>query len=383
MRINWTPPKAERITDLFAATASRSAFTVSEIGSAFRQVGSLANTAGIPIEKLLAQLGTLRSGGLRPEQVGTALRNIIAILSEKPTPAIEEAFKSLGLTFDDVQKQFRESKDVVGVLRTLKTAGLDTSSALEIFGREASTGALILANQGAAAQALAKDFENVTGTADKMREKMESGLPGAVAQLTSSFEGLMLTLGDAGLTGFLEGAAEALTDFNRWVAAAHPFVQTLLVSALAAGPALLALGAAAKFVSVGLALITPALAVLGTVSLPVLLAIAAAALLLYAAWKPISTFFGGIALSLKGGFFQIGEAVDRLFTALGPLGDGLRWLGEQFSGLFGDATGEGLDFGNAIVDGIIYVIDSITDFINYLKNTSWGDIGADAHQCAD
>ena len=61
---------------------------------------------------------------------------------------------------------FRESKDVTGVLRTLKTAGLDLGSALEIFGREASAGALILANQGEAAQAMAKDFEKVDGTAN-------------------------------------------------------------------------------------------------------------------------------------------------------------------------------------------------------------------------
>ena len=72
------------------------------------------------------------------------------------------------------------------------------------------------------------DFLTVDGTANKMRERMESGLPGAVAQLTSSFEGLLLTLGKSGLTGFLTSAAKALTKgFNRWLAASSPFVQTL------------------------------------------------------------------------------------------------------------------------------------------------------------
>ena len=144
----------------------------------------------------MAQLGTLRSNQLRPEQAGTALRNIIAILTEKPSPAIEDAFKSLGLTFDAVQKQFLKSKNNTEVMRTLKTAGLDASSAVEIFGRESFTAALILADSGKATQELERDFYNVAGTADKMREKMESGLPGAVAQLVSSFEGLMLTLGN-------------------------------------------------------------------------------------------------------------------------------------------------------------------------------------------
>ena len=157
-----------------------------------------------------------------------------------------------------------------------------------------------------------------------------------------------------------------------------PLCRPSLLTALAAGPALLALGAAAKFASVGLGLVSTALAPLAVLGLPIILAIAAAALLLYAAWKPISTFFGGMFEGFVSGIAPIGEAFGRLFDELGPLGDGLRWLGRQFSDLFSmDATAEGFNFGGAIVDGIVYVIDSITDFIKYLKNTSWGDIGSD------
>ena len=97
--------------------------------------------------------------------------------------------------------------------------------ALEIFGREAGNGAIILAQSGAAVQALNDDLREVEGSADAMRETMEAGLPGAVAQIKSAFEGLMLALGDGGLTGIIERAlnwvtgSDTLADERR---AGHP-----------------------------------------------------------------------------------------------------------------------------------------------------------------
>ena len=342
--------KAQKITDLFAATASRSAFTVAGIGPALAQVGSSAATAEIPLERVLAQLGTLRSGGQRNEQAGTSLRNIIAILSEKPTPAIEDAVKSLGLSFSDLQTEFKKSKDVVAILRTLKTAGLDLSAAFEIFGRESANGALILANQGAAAQALAKDFENVAGTADKMRQRMESGLPGAVAQLTSSFEGLLLTLGKSGLTGFLTRAAKALTTFNRWLAASSPFVQTLLVGLLAAGPALLALGAVLKGVSIALGIIAPVFtglaavlaAIGGTAALPFFAALAALAGVVYLAWEPISAVFVNLWNGIAEGVTTVMDAVTGLVNFISNFslaGSGAALIGTLVDGIKSAASG--------------------------------------------
>ena len=342
--------KAERITDLFAATASKTAFTVKGIGPAFRQVGAIANAAGIPIEETLALLGTLRSGGLINEQTGTAARNIISILSEKPTPAVEEGFKSLGLTFDDVQKQFKKSKSVVEVFRTLKTAGLDTTSALEIFGREAGNGALILASQGKAAQELTAELVAVDKTADAMRKRMESGLPGAVAQLTSSFEGLLLTLGKSGLTGFLTSAAKALTNFNRWLAASSPFVQTLLVGLLAAGPALLALGAVLKGVSIALGIIAPVFtglaavlaAIGGTAALPFFAALAALAGVVYLAWEPISAVFVNLWNGIAEGVTTVMDAVTGLVNFISNFslaGSGAALIGTLVDGIKSAASG--------------------------------------------
>ena len=79
--------ETERVVDVLAKTATSSRTTVAELGPAFRQVAPLAAGLGIEIEQTAAIIGTLRSGGLIPEQAGTAFRNILAILQEDPTPS--------------------------------------------------------------------------------------------------------------------------------------------------------------------------------------------------------------------------------------------------------------------------------------------------------
>ena len=145
--------EATRVTDVFASAASNTAFSVSEIGSAFRQAAPLANALNIPFERTVAALGVLRTGGLLPEMAGTGLRNILAILSDaKPPENVEAGFKSIGLSFQDMSKRLKDTGDIVGVMRTLVTAGLDATSALQIFGRESGTAAILLAKGGAEAQ---------------------------------------------------------------------------------------------------------------------------------------------------------------------------------------------------------------------------------------
>ena len=172
-----------RITDILATTASNASTTVKEIGPAFRQVAPLAREFNIPIEQVAASLGILRTAGLRSEQAGTGLRNIIAILSEKPTADISAAFEELGLTFDYLSGRLKAG-DLLGVFKELNAAGLDGSLALEIFGRESVIAATSLgaAAEGGEFDAFITKINEGTGSADAMREIMESGLPGAVAR---------------------------------------------------------------------------------------------------------------------------------------------------------------------------------------------------------
>ena len=317
-----------RVTDVFAATASNSAFTVGEIGSALRQVAPIARSFNVPFEQTLAALGTLRSSGLQPEQAGTALRNIMAILTEKPSGRVQEGFAKLGLTWEEVNAQFLKSGDIVGVMRTLQSAGLDGSDALNIFGREGGAAAINLAVMGGAAAELQVKLQAAAGTAEEMSEAQEKGLPGAVKKFKSALEALQLTLGEGGLKGLMERVLRTIT---RWILIlndASPAVQKLIIGALLAGPVLLGLAAAAKGVSTALGVVGSVLRGLKLLLLAnplalFLVAIAAGAAFVISNWDRIKLRLGRSIGVLKQSFGPLAATFKRLVTAIGGVFTGL------------------------------------------------------------
>ena len=118
-------------------------------------------------------------------------------------------------------------------------------------------------------------------------------------------------------------------------------------------------------------------------------AVVAGAALIYLAWRPISTFFAGVWQGLVDGTGEVGDALGRLGEAfgllldnLGPIGTGIRIVFEGVVALAGwgtgavvdlwdwmvgrldyDASGEGRQVGAFIIDGLVAVIDTITDVV--------------------
>ena len=246
-----------RVVDVLAKTASSSRTTVAELGPAFRQVAPLATDLGIEIEQTAAIIGTLRSGGLIPEQAGTAFRNIIAILQEDPTDKVREGFQQLELDFEEVREMVSRG-DLVGALKLISNAGLDTRTALQIFGREAGAGATSLARAAEEVDGFIERLNAAEGTTDRMKEVIGRGLPGAVDQFRSALEDLQLELGDSGLRGAMIRILDTIRSFVRWFSDATGSIKAVAVAVIAAGPVLLGLAAAAKIVSFALGGLTVA-----------------------------------------------------------------------------------------------------------------------------
>ena len=98
------------------------------------------------------------------------------------------------------------------------------------------------------------------------------------------------------------------------------------------------------------------------------LAIVAAAAILIAAWKPVSTFFRGLWSGVTDNLGLVGEAFGRLLDALGPVGGAMRSVFGWLANLLPDLTAEGESFGAGIVNGIVAAIDAITALIEYFRN---------------
>ena len=360
---------AGRVTDAFALLAARSAFTVRGIGPAFRQAGALAASAGVDFEQSLAALGVLRTGGLIPEQAGTALRNIIAIMSEDPSDKVAKGFEALGLNFEDFRQRFAETGDIVGLFQTLKTAGLDTASALAIFGREAGAGAIILANNADKVGELQVALEDSGGAAQAMADRQLVGLPGALELLRSAAEGVVLALGASGLTAILTRAAEIATDFARAISEAPEWVQRLISGALLLGPALLGIAAAAK----GLSFVLGGLQILmGPAGLIIagIAALVLGAVLLVKHWDKVVAFFERNFAGIGRVFAQ---TVDQIKGAIGRIIEVVRQI-------FGGELSL-LDVGRQMIQGLIAgiagriqsVIDSFKRIIGAIVGIFTGD----------
>jgi len=245
--------EASRVTDLLAAIATQSATDVRQLGPALRQVGGLAASAGLSLEQVGAAIGILRDAGRQPEQAGTALRNILLTLNElEPQPRVIEGLARLGLTFEDVQAALRVG-GIAGLMRTLGEAGLELGTAAAIFDRETAEAAVALASRSGDLTLLEQRLYDVDGAAHSMQLRMEEGLPGATATFGSALQELMLSLGDAGVTGSMLRLLGYGTTLLRWLAELPGPIRTFAGWLVTATVALIATGLAARAVSFALA----------------------------------------------------------------------------------------------------------------------------------
>ena len=253
-----TVDDTKRITDVLAKAASSGATTVRELGPAFRQVAPLAKTAGLSIEQTTAFIVALRDIGLQAEQSGTALRSVLARLTEpRPPQDFLDALDSINVRFEDL-KGLAQRGDYEEIFRQLGAAEIDAASSLAIFGTEAVSAGANLATSINKVEALTESLIGAEGWAERMRLVQEQGLPGAVAAFKSALEGLQLELGNAGLTGWIAMAADSLRGLVMWLRNSEDWVKTTIAVVLAAGPVLLGLALAARVVSFALGGLTVA-----------------------------------------------------------------------------------------------------------------------------
>ena len=356
---------------------------------------------GLEIEDTAAAIGLLRDRGFAAEQSGTALRAVMSRLTNVSGEA-EKVLKEIGLDPEFIENEMKAGRfrDVLGML---KDGGLDTGQAMQLFGQEAGAAGLVLVNHHMDYERMVTDLENVEGAAQRMAETQNKGVVGAIRNLRSALEGLQIELGEAGLTGVIEKAADALTRLVNWFNNADPGVKRLAASALLAGPALLGVGVGLRIVAWALgpvgkaiALIGPGIRAIGPAIrfalrfVPGLGLLITVATLIHAAWEPISTFFKGLgetiaeafgedvvtdidedgqvtrgAGRLRAAWDKLAAAFDKLISPFKPAIDGVSTAWNSLMSLFeGDATSEGRTVGGWIVTGLVALVDGVTDVIN-------------------
>jgi TP901 family phage tail tape measure protein len=170
-----------RVANVLTASITASLASIDKLAYAFRQVAPVARLAGLSIEETTAALSVLFNVGLRGEQAGTALRNIIIRLV-RPLGEAGTLLREAGIATRTATGEFRNLADI---LRDIAQSDLNDAQLARIFETEALAGV----------KAFIAALEDVGVTGEDAYERLLNAVTGtdkalelAVANL-STFDG--------------------------------------------------------------------------------------------------------------------------------------------------------------------------------------------------
>jgi TP901 family phage tail tape measure protein len=204
---------AADVADVLAAASSRANTDVEQLGAAMSFVGPVASALGIGMSDAAAAVGVLSDAGIQGSAAGTGLRRVLSSLSN-PTRDAERTLSALGVTMEQVNPQ---TNDIADVIQRLSDVGLSAADALTIFGDRGGPAVLALTSQTGRLRDLTEALSDVDGEASRMADTMRDNLGGDLDSLKSAAQGLILALGEAGLTAVIRGVIQVATGLVRTV----------------------------------------------------------------------------------------------------------------------------------------------------------------------
>lgn len=208
------------VIDVMALSFSSSALNLEKFKDSMKTVAPVAKAAKASLEETTAILSVLVDAGLDASTSGTSLRNIFLELADK------------GISWNDAMGKIKNSTN------KLKTAQ-------DLFGKRASTAALIIAENSDRLETLTDKYEKAGGAAKRMAAIMDATLEGAFLKVKSAVEAVGIEFGRR-LAPILTVIAEKAAALAGWFKSLEPATKDiiLVVSALviALGPLLIALG---------------------------------------------------------------------------------------------------------------------------------------------
>ncbi|WP_425070638.1 phage tail tape measure protein [Sagittula sp. S175] len=300
------------VADKLAKTTSTSNTDLVQLGQALSYAAPLASAAGVSIEESAAAIGKLSDAGIQGSRAGTSLSGVIRRL-QNPSKGAADAIREMGLTMEQVDLN---GESLAEVMALFAEKGLDAATAATIFEAEAAPGALVMAKNAKAIGEMAAGLGSADGALSAMTKTMRGTIDGSFKGLGSAVEGLIIALGDAGLTSAIKGTVEAFTLLIRGV------TQMPDLGAVATGFGLVAAGA--------LAMASPLVAASAAIT-----GLAAGVAFLYQNWDTFAASFPGIAGAISG-------AVDGIRSAFSYIGERAREAMAGINAAFGGDDGAAL-----------------------------------------
>lgn len=200
------------VVDTMAKAFNVSALDVDGLALSMKYVGPVAKSSNISLSETTAVLGALADNGIQAQSAGTSLRRILGELANansKASKAIREVNPNAQTLTDKLQ--------------TLSRIGLDTTKSTELFGLEAQSAAIILANSVPKIQDYSDKLEwaegKAKGYATAVAEIQMDSFEGDLKRAQSELEALAISMFEAFKPELRKGVeifSERLGELAEW-----------------------------------------------------------------------------------------------------------------------------------------------------------------------
>lgn len=220
---NLDTSKTEDVVASMAVSTTKSALNFDYLSTAMSTIAPVAKSFNFSLEDTLALLGQLADAGFDSSSAATATRNILLNLAD----ANGKLAKSLG-------ERVKNLPELVNGLVELRDKGVDLSEALELTDKRSVSAFNTFLSGAEKIEVLRNEVTGVISDLDEMVDTMEDTTVGAIASLSSAWEGFILSLdkGSGWASNAIRGFADAINDLRRALASKDDnFNEDLLESA--------------------------------------------------------------------------------------------------------------------------------------------------------
>lgn len=200
--------ETERYVSAMAVATTKSALSFSYLQTAMPIVGPVAKSFNFTIEDTLALLGKLADAGFDASSSATATRNILLNLADgsgKLAKALGGPVKSL--------------PELVDGLKKLKEEGIDLNKTLELTDKRSVAAFNSFLTAADKIMPLREQITGVSKDLDDMSNEMGNNVQGALNNMSSAWEALMLTImrNTGAMKDFVDMATSGIRKLNEWI----------------------------------------------------------------------------------------------------------------------------------------------------------------------
>lgn len=278
--------------DQVAQTSRRSNTDIDALMEAFVIAGGTFDRLNVPLEEANAFLGVMANRGFKASEAGTAINAIMARLTQTTGPAAD-ALNEMGVTAFDSEGNFRGMEVVLKDVEAAMSTMTDAEKAhyqQQLAGlNHGKTFSAMINGLSDEYDDLKESIINSDGALLEMRNTMKDNLQGALENLSSAFEEIMISIGTAllpavkVLTGWLQKLANWFNSLSKTTKSTIAIIAAIAAAfALIVGPLLLLVGFIPTIIAGFVALKAVFVAVTAAILSPITLIIAGIAALIAA-----------------------------------------------------------------------------------------------------